>query len=543
VSWVDVYKSLTYLVDEFKHKPPSSNFSRWRTEEFHLLKEATSFLSDAASASERLWYIDHRQHHATLCRICNKNLLSWINKERDYRATCGKCNGKLPATAAKRKATMLERYGVESYTQHDQFNDKRISTNQQQYGTDWGLQCPHIQDKRKSTMMERYGAENTLQSPVLKQKVINTLQQKYNVKHNSQTTHWRESVRQTFLENLGVEHNTQLQIDPVSLIKLNDRNYLKSKHITEQIPLHVIAKELQVNQTTVANYFRKHDITIQRFPKSYGERTLSEFIQQLGIIVINGDRSIIQPYELDIVLPEHKIAIEYCGLFWHSETCGKDKRYHEMKMKLANAAGYRLLTIYEDEWVKRTNQVKNKIKHMLGMSVDKVYARKCTVELVDNKQEFFDKHHIQGSGPGSITFQLVVNERPCAMMTFIQCKNQSFYLNRYATSMSVVGGFSKLLKHFEKNIKWSKIISFADLRWSDGNLYRQCGFELDGIIPPDYYYSPNGVDRYHKSNYRHAQLPKRLANYDPTKTEWENCDVNGIHRIWDCGKMRFVRYA
>lgn len=125
-------------------------------------------------------------------------------------------------------------------------------------------------------------------------------------------------------------------------------------------------------------------------------------------------------------------------------------------------------------------------------------------------------------------------------MTWIKQSNAQYTLNRYATSCRVPGGFSKLLTHFKKTYTWKTLVSFADLRWSDGNLYYQTGWHHDSTLRPDYYYSPDGHQRFHKFNYRRQNLSKLLTHFDPHLSETENCKNNGILRIWDCGKLRFI---
>lgn len=125
-------------------------------------------------------------------------------------------------------------------------------------------------------------------------------------------------------------------------------------------------------------------------------------------------------------------------------------------------------------------------------------------------------------------------------MTFIKQRNSEYELRRYATSAHVVGGFSKLLSYFKKTYEWNMLISFADLRWSNGNLYKQTGWKLDKILHPDYVYSPNAQNRVHKFNYRRKNLPNLLNEFNPELSERENCDNNNMLRIWDCGKLRYI---
>jgi hypothetical protein len=274
---------------------------------------------------------------------------------------------------------------------------------------------------------------------------------------------------------------------------------------------------------------------------SKGEQQIAEFIRELGVDICQQTRKIIAPLELDIFIPGHNVAIEYCGLYWHNDRFKKDRNYHKIKYDMCADNGIQLLTIFEDEWATRDQQIRGKIKSLLGIREQIIYARKCKVVNITKKDkaQFFNYNHIQGDGPSSINFGLVYNNELVAGVGFINKANGNFCLNRYATKHHVVGGFSKLLKHFTKTTKWNTITSFADLRWSVGNLYTRTGWTLNKIIPPDYSYIKNNK-RIHKFNFRRKHLPRLLKHFDPSKTEKQNCYDNNILRIWDCGKMRFI---
>ncbi|MFW6130771.1 MAG: hypothetical protein ACOC56_06250, partial [Atribacterota bacterium] len=53
--------------------------------------------------------------------------------------------------------------------------------------------------------------------------------------------------------------------------------------------------------------------------------------------------------ELDIYLPDFNIAIEYNGLYWHSELNGKDRNYHLNKTNICENENIQLIHIFEDE--------------------------------------------------------------------------------------------------------------------------------------------------------------------------------------------------
>ena len=65
--------------------------------------------------------------------------------------------------------------------------------------------------------------------------------------------------------------------------------------------------------------------------------------------IIHHTRKIISPLELDIYLPDIKLAIEYNGIYWHSIEAGTTKDYHLNKSIACRDKGIRLIHIYSSE--------------------------------------------------------------------------------------------------------------------------------------------------------------------------------------------------
>jgi hypothetical protein len=287
--------------------------------------------------------------------------------------------------------------------------------------------------------------------------------------------------------------------------------------------------------------------------RSIAEKEIFDFIEEEYTKSEKNNRIIISPLELDIVMPEKKLAIEYCGLYWHSEYAGKDKNYHLNKLNLCNQAGYRLITIFEDEWIKKQTIVKNRLRHIIGLETERIYARKCIVKEIEYKQakEFIDKYHIQGSTQNNISLgAFYENDELVAVMTFSKPslakgrKDQQsegiFELSRFCTAKNVIGIAGKLLEYFKRSYEWKEIYSFADRRWSEGNLYERLGMEKIGITKPNYFYwKGNDFKRYHRFYFRKNVLEKRLEIFDSNKTEYQNMVDNGWNRIWDCGNIKY----
>jgi len=283
---------------------------------------------------------------------------------------------------------------------------------------------------------------------------------------------------------------------------------------------------------------------------SRAEIELKEWItNSIGVDVVVGSRSILDDgFELDLVIPSLKIAIEYNGLYWHSESAGKSKWYHITKLNKCQEKGLRLVQIFEDEWINHQDIVKQRLLFLLNIvQSNKVFARKTKLISISSKQskEFCNKHHIQGAGTGHICYGLSYNEKLVAIMEFghlSKAKGQSntqghYELTRYCSDGQVVGGAGKLLKAFVKDHTPEMIISYCDLRWNTGNLYQQLGFAHQGNTVPNYWYTI-GQNRYHRFKFRKDVLVKQ--GHDASKTEREIMADLGYHVIWDCGHGKWI---
>jgi len=514
------------------------------------------------SLSERIYCIRNNITAQPICPECGNPIVNF-NTTLGYTETCSvKCANnketkkqqiiktndtrygghprKTEEVKKKFEQTCIERYGVPYPIQSEEIKAKQKQTNNLRYDADYYHQSIKGKLRRTKTNLKKYGVDFPFQSNIIQDKVKASVAEKYGVTSTAKLDFVKIKTKQTCNDKYFVDFVSQRNYSIETLEKLSSKEWLETNY--EIKTTRQLADELNVDKKTISTYLKNHDILIKSYGVSVGEKEVQDFIHSLGVLTINNTFDIIPPYELDIYVPEHNLAIEYCGLYWHSEAAGKDKTYHKMKHDMCRALGIQLLTIFEDEWVQRLAQVKSKIKSLLNKDEScVVYARKTTIVNVSlqSKNDFYDINHIQSTGQGSINIGLVSNSSLVACMSFIKRNTDTYELSRYATSCRVIGGFSKLLKFFIREYEPSSIISFADLRWSTGNLYIKTGWEVDKILPPDYSYSPDGKLRFHKFNYRRKNLPKLLKDFDPDLSERINCDNNGILRIWDCGKIRF----
>ena len=115
-------------------------------------------------------------------------------------------------------------------------------------------------------------------------------------------------------------------------------------------------------------------------------------------------------------------------------------------------------------------------------------------------------------------------------MTFCKSrfnKNYEWELSRYSSSKHVIGGASKLLKYFERIYKPKSLITYADRRFSQGNLYFTLGFTFDHFSLPNYFYVKNQIKLSRIQCQKH-KLKDILKDFNENLSESENMSLNRL---------------
>ncbi len=342
-------------------------------------------------------------------------------------------------------------------------------------------------------------------------------------------------------EKLTLSH---IKTHGISLSELKEK-YPEVQLMSENMYKQTLDAQKLVNLTT-----NKH-----RFVSKY-EKEIQEFLTNNNI-KFETNRQILEGKEIDILIPDLKIGIEFDGLKWHTEWFGKKShRYHLEKTEICNKHGYGLIHIFEDEYFFHKDIVFNKLSHILHLDNNKpkIMGRKCEIKQIrmSDAKDFLEKYHIQGYVASSIYLGAYYNDELVAVMTFKNgsMRNACWELSRFASNYNYIcqGIGGKLFGYFVKEFKPNKIVSFADRRWtinSTENLYTKLGFKFDRFNPPDYkYYSDKTKDnnkykRIHKMLLNKKKLHKKFG-FPLTMTETEMAKELGYDRIWDCGLIKYV---
>lgn len=284
----------------------------------------------------------------------------------------------------KLKKQNLQKYGVEYYILSEEAKQKRIETNIQKYGVDNPFKSAQFKQKLKESNLQKYGVQYIVQTEEHKKKTKQTCLQKYGVEYSTQSNQMKEKTKQTNKEKYGFEYKKMREgWDTILswkqyIIPLFDKTEYKGfKNQIYKWKCAICGNEFQSKIKRSGNFLEEKNQNknfdliprcLKCFPLvtgySYQQIQLANFCKQYFNIIQN-DHKLIKPYQIDIVIPKIKLAIEYNGNFWHSQECPlsirRDPNYHINKCKLAWQKGYRLIHIWEDEWENDKEEIKNKL--------------------------------------------------------------------------------------------------------------------------------------------------------------------------------------
>lgn len=331
--------------------------------------------------------------------------------------------------------------------------------------------------------------------------------------------------------------------------KINDAIILRHHKCQEEF-------EVNLKNGKINSYFLRCGVC--------GNKSVSNPEMEIRQWLKNNNIDFIPQYKIgnkriDIVIPSFNLAIEYNGILNHSYGKSKyarfdnweyrDENIHLNRLILCNEQGLDLIQINENEW-------RDKTKKEIWLSIlstktnltQKIYARKCVVKTItDNKiiKDFLEMNHLQGYCSSNIKLGLYHNEELVSVMTFGKPRFNKRYqweLARFCNklNMNVVGGASKLFKHFIRNYNPENIISYCDRRMFIGDLYEKLDFQLLYNSDPNYVYTKNGkiLSRYQCQKHKLKNILGE--NYDETKTEINNMIDNEYRILWDCGNSVYL---
>lgn len=492
------------------------------------------------------------------------NSLEFVTKSKDtsfggWRKYCSRsCMSQDPSIVEKRKATMLKKYGVDSYAKVQTFNkwsdetkekfrEKSKKAFQRKYGVDHHTKTKEYIEKRKSTSLDRYGVENTFELVKNRKSFFNTEKGKDWLRsaNNEGSLHLSKAREAKLLSKVNDESFAKI------IISRNKDQFIEYIHQTASkisSPNRIsISREIGLSTSYLNKLFRDYDMEdlyLSDYGKSNGESEVADYVRSLGFDIIQNDRKILDGKEIDILVPDKSLAIEFNGVYWHSEGSGKDRKYHLSKTDKCESLGYQLLQIYDTEWDDNVKQKiwKSIIKAKLGCIKNKIYARNCSIKKIKPSvsREFLDQNHLDGFVGAEYHFGLYHKDRLVSVISFGKSRfNRNEYeVIRFASIIDyiVVGGYSKLLKEYNRE---GTLVSYANRRFSS-TLVKNNFFSDYDISSPNWYgYHKSDYELKHRLSFTKSKM-KELIEYDDSISSFDNMLLNDYDRIWDSGNIKYI---
>ena len=446
------------------------------------------------------------------------------------------------------RETSTERYGVDWPTKSADVRQKLVSAAKK---IDWSA----VTLKRIATCRDVYGVDNPSQSSIIKAQKVETSVRNYGVPHPQQC----ESVKQQMRETKWAERWGRLEPS------LEQHGYKMLEpyagHYFRENGKHIAYKRYQILHTVCGHIFSDDVFELPRCPECYPAHVSLQqchyetFVKDLLTTdaVRQNDTLTIRnpvtnyPLELDIHIPDRKIAFEYNGVIYHSADV-KDANYHAVKTNLCLEQGISLYHIWE---FNPPHIVESRIRSLLGLSA-LVSARNlefCTLTARE-ADVFLTANHLHGACVCSHAYGLHdVGGTLVAVLTFRKTQhNDVLEIARFCsqTGISIRGGFQKLLHNSIPLLPESinSIITYADRDWTPDPskaVYAKAGFVYEGDSGPILRYADLKNQKIHSrlTFQKHKLKDLFPSTYRDELTAVEILQQNKIIPLYNSGNHKF----
>lgn len=265
--------------------------------------------------------------------------------------------------------------GSENPFSREDVKEKIKNTWIKNYGVDNPAKSKIIQERSRKTCLEKYGVDNVRKSKIYKNKIKQTQIDKYGSIY-SQTNEYKQRVKNTNIDLYGVKHKNILSawekinsIENASpLFTLDEYQNTNRKKDYLKWKCNICGNEFYakyfngiISKKCECQHIRLSDVG------SKGEYEIIDFIKSVNnsLTIEHHSKSIPNLYEVDIYIPELKIAIEYNGCYWHNIHY-HGGLYHLNKTELCERSGIHLIHIWEYDWKENHDFVKEKLKSIIN---------------------------------------------------------------------------------------------------------------------------------------------------------------------------------
>lgn len=301
-------------------------------------------------------------YHEGYAEFCGNNCsaLSKRISERNSYIHANRTVEEKKLIRAKTEATNMERYGVSYPSSHpdivnkaaetrskrtvEELNAERekfFETSMKNFGVPHPSQHPDVKQKNRDTHTERYGGM-----------MVKAREVGYELYGGNPLSHpdIMKTTAETNMERYGVYKPRQRTItSELYATYIDDASFIKYVH---EKGVYQSSVDFNVHVSSIYKKFKGLGETLPFVARSRQEVAIGNFLEVNNIKFVANDKILLgNNKELDFVLPDYNIAIEFCGMYWHSEFAAtKPHNYHHEKWRLCKEKGIKLITIFEDEF-------------------------------------------------------------------------------------------------------------------------------------------------------------------------------------------------
>ena len=305
----------------------------------------------------------------------------------------------------KFKETCLEKYGVDSYSKTNEFKEKCKLTNLEKYNEVHYSKTNEWRERVEQTCLTKYNSISFLSSKYARDKIKKTCIEKYGVDVISKSNTVKENYKKHSLEKCGFDNYEKvhawelIQSYKDYIIPLFEKDEYENYHKIYKWKCVKCGNEFEshIHKTMHIEEFPYLPRCLNCYPHLFGisnsEKELVEFCKQYFPNLKENNRKLIKPLELDIVIDELKLAIEFNGSFYHSvqKDFGVPLGYHLNKVIKCNKKGYRLIHIWEDEWESNKDLIKQKLIDIFTNNETIDYNQKLDRSWYNNLEGDFEE--------------------------------------------------------------------------------------------------------------------------------------------------------
>ena len=336
------------------------NITNKKNTELHLLiLNETKFLDEYnPKISERIYCIINDIKSIQICNneTCD-NRVTFIQYKHGYKKYCThNCSANSIHNKEKHKQTCILKYGVESYTQTDEFKEKSKLTSLDRYGVEFASKTIEFQNKCKNTSMEKYGVDHFSKSKEVKNKAKETNIKKYGVDSYTKTKDYNIKTKETSLEKFGETHYSKTieykeKCKQTSLEKYGVEYAMQNQEIYDKSKI----SSGEYKQYTLPS---GKDIKIQ----GYENKFLDEYFNSGGL-------------ESNILIKTKDIN-DYLGIIWYKGSDNKKHKYYPDCYLINENKIIEVKSTYTIKCNIETNELKKQACLEMGLNFEyKIYGR------------------------------------------------------------------------------------------------------------------------------------------------------------------------